>query len=65
MFTERDVPRLRKELYIKITFYFQCLKFTQSKSKHMLQVTIHSIHLEKNIWDEELRLTHFNMCCVD
>lgn len=39
-FIEYHVPRLRQDLYIKISCYFQCLKFTLSKSKHMLRVTM-------------------------
>lgn len=37
----------------------------QSESKPMLQLTVHSILLLKNIWNQEVRLIHFNMCLVN
>lgn len=30
----------------------------------MLQLTIHTIVLLKNIWNQEVKLINFNMCCV-
>lgn len=46
MIAEHAVPRLRKVLYVQIIFMMSAFC---TKSKHVLQLTVHSIHLQKKI----------------